>query len=104
MVLAAAGWAWAEARVIDLSIRNGELPSEARVVRVRQGDDVTLRWSTDRALTLHLHGYDVETKLAAGATASMRFQAKATGRFPIEAHADRTGAERTLGYLEVHPR
>ena len=93
---------WAEQRVVELSIRDGELPKNTRVVRVRQGDDVTLRWTTDKPLTIHLHGYDLEKALSPGAPVSMRFTARATGRFPIETHGH--GEERTLGYLEVHPR
>jgi hypothetical protein len=92
----------AEPRLVDLSIRNRELPAAQRVVRVRQGDDVTIRWTTDAPLTVHLHGYDIEAKLTSGAAVSMRFTARATGRFPIETHGH--GGERTLGYLEVHPR
>jgi hypothetical protein len=103
-LLVAGAPAWPEPRVVDLSIRHGELPKEARVIRVRQGDEVTLHWRTDAALTIHLHGYDLETKLAPGAPVSMRFSAKATGRFPIEVHVHGAGGERTLGYLEVHPR
>ncbi len=93
---------WAEQRVVELSIRNGELAKDMRVVRVRQGDDVTLRWTTDKPLTIHLHGYDLEKTLSPGTPVSMRFNARATGRFPIETHGH--GEERTLGYLEVYPR
>lgn len=96
--------AWAEERVIDLPIHDGELPKDKRVARVRQGDDVTLRWTTNKTVTVHLHGYDVEKKLSPGAPVSMRFPARATGRFPIEIHPHGRGGERTLGYLEVHPR
>jgi hypothetical protein len=106
-LIASAFWAGAqpvraEQRVIDLTIRNDELPKDMRVVRVRQGDDVTLRWTTDKPLTIHLHGYDLEKTLSPGTPVSMRFNARATGRFPIETHGH--GEERTLGYLEVHPR
>jgi hypothetical protein len=100
----AGGPARAEPRTFDLAIGNGELPKQSRVVRVRQGDDVTLRWSTDAPLTIHLHGYDLEQKLAPGPAAAMRFTARATGRFPIEVHTHHSGSDRTLGYLEVHPR
>jgi FtsP/CotA-like multicopper oxidase with cupredoxin domain len=99
--------AWAaaaEPRVFELSIRGGELAEPTRVMRVRQGDDVTLRWTTDRPLTVHLHGYDLEQKLAPGKPVSMRLTARATGRFPIEVHAHGPGGDRTIGYLEVHPR
>jgi hypothetical protein len=91
-------------RLIDLSIRNRELPKEQRLVAVRQGDDVTLRWTTDRPMTIHLHGYDIEKKLSPGSPVSMRFTARATGRFPIEIHAHGQDKEHVLGYLEVHPR
>lgn len=104
-VLVAAGVtpaAHAEPRVIELVLRDGQLPPAQRVIRVRQGDDVTLRWTSDRALVVHLHGYDLELRLAPGQPATMRFAARATGRFPVEAHE--AGQGRVLGYLEVHPR
>jgi FtsP/CotA-like multicopper oxidase with cupredoxin domain len=93
---------WPEPRAFDLAIRNNQLPSEQRTVRVRQGDEVTLRWTTDAPLTIHLHGYDIETLVSPGPAVVMKFSARATGRFPIEIHG--RGVERTLGYLEVHPR
>jgi hypothetical protein len=55
-------------------------------VTVRQGDEVTLRWTTDQRMTIHLHGYDLEQTLAPGLPVAMRFAARATGRFPIEIH------------------
>jgi FtsP/CotA-like multicopper oxidase with cupredoxin domain len=93
----------AEARVIELAIRGGALPAEQRVIRLQQGDDVTLRWTTDAPVTIHLHGYDLERTLKPGAPTAMSFRARATGRFPITVHGAGRGAETTLGYLEVHP-
>ncbi len=103
LALIAVPSAGAEPRVIELALRNGRLPEDRRVVRVSQGDEVTLRWTTDRPLTVHLHGYDIETKLSPGTSVSTRFTARATGRFAIEVHGDR-GEERIVAYLEVHPR
>ena len=103
LALLAVPGAGAEPRVIQLALRNGRLPEDRRVVRVSQGDEVTLRWTTDRPLTVHLHGYDIETKLSPGTSVSTRFTARATGRFAIEVHGDR-GEERIVAYLEVHPR
>ena len=94
----------AEPRIIDLAIRGRSLPLEQRVIRVQQGDAVTLRWTSDQALTLHLHGYDVEQRVVPGATATMSFTARATGRFAIEVHGTEGRRATTLGYLEVHPR
>jgi hypothetical protein len=93
-----------EARVVDLAIRSGQLTREAQVVRVPQGDDVTLLWTTDAPLTVHVHGYDLETRVTPGTPVAMRFTARAAGRFPIAVHGHERGGERTLGYLEVHPR
>jgi hypothetical protein len=94
----------AEARAFDLAVRNGELPAELRVVRVRQGDEVTLRWTTDKALAIHLHGYDIEERLSPVAPVVMRFTARASGRFPVEIHAHGRGGHRVLAHVEVHPR
>jgi len=104
LLLLASASAAAEPRVVELAIRDGVLPREQRVIRVQQGDAVTLRWTTDRALTLHLHGYDIEQRVVPGATATMSFTARATGRFAIEIHASQGRRETTVGYLEVHPR
>ena len=94
----------AETRAFELAVRNGELPAELRVVRVRQGDDVTLRWTTDKALSIHLHGYDIEMPLTPAGAVSMKFTARASGRFPVEIHAHGRGGHRVLAHVEVHPR
>ena len=94
----------AESRVFDLAIHGGSLAPEQRVIRVQQGDAVTLRWTSDRALTLHLHGYDVGQRVNPRTTATMSFTAQATGRFPIEIHGSDGHSATTVAYLEVHPR
>ena len=94
----------------DLRIERGRVPANMRVIRVKQGDNVTLRWSSDRTINLHLHGYDIEKKLEAGVTADMTFHARATGRFAVEIHTSKAGAgghahgEAPLVQVEVHPR
>jgi len=92
----------AETRAFELALKNGQLPESQRLVRVTQGDEVTLKWTTDRAFTLHIHGYDLEAKLVPQTPAELKFTARATGRFPMEIHGP--GTERTIGHLEVHPR
>jgi hypothetical protein len=99
VLTAAAG---AESRIFELQLKDGRLPETQRLLKVQQGDEVTLKWTTDRPFTLHVHGYDLEAKLAPPAAAELRFTAKATGRFPMEIHGP--GVERTVGHLEVHPR
>ena len=94
----------AEPRVIELTIQAGVLPGPQRVVRVQQGEEVTLRWTTDASVTLHLHGYDIERAVKPDVPATMTFRARATGRFPITVHRAHGAAEATLGDVEVHPR
>ncbi len=103
-ILLAVASVLAESRIFDLTIHGGSLPPEQRVIRVHQGDAVTLRWTSDRSLTLHLHGYDLEQRINPRTTATMSFTARATGRFPIEIHGGEGHGASTLAYLEVHPR
>src|SRR5712692_2086779 len=70
----------------DLKIEQGRLPEAMRLMRVHEGDRVTLRWTSDRPLVLHLHGSDIEKRVASGAVSEFAFTANATGRFPIEIH------------------
>jgi hypothetical protein len=94
----------------DLKIEKGLVAAaNMRLIRVRQGDAVKLRWTTDRPITLHLHGYDIEVKAEPGAVAEMAFTARATGRFPVEEHkANAKGGhshgEAPLVRIEVRPR
>jgi len=102
LAVAAVGAARAETRAFELALKNGQLLESQRLVRVAQGDEVTLKWTTDRPYTRHGHGYDLEAKLVPQAPVELKFTARATGRFPMEIHGP--GTERTVGYLEVHPR
>jgi hypothetical protein len=102
LLLLIGGSVLAEPRIFALALKDGRLPDSQRLVKVAQNDEVTLTWTTDRACTLHVHGYDLEAKLVPQTAVQLRFTARATGRFPMEIHGP--GIERTVGYLEVHPR
>jgi len=73
-----------------LNIVNGHVPDNMRLIRVKQDDVVKLEWSTDKPMTVHLHGYDIEQELKPGAATQMTFTARATGRFTIEPHIGKT--------------
>jgi FtsP/CotA-like multicopper oxidase with cupredoxin domain len=90
-------------RVFDLTIVHGRLTGGQDTIRVHQGDDVVLRWHSDRAIVLHLHGYEIETRVGPGAAAETRFEARATGRFPVHVHTGQARSEAVLAYLEVYP-
>lgn len=93
----------------DLKIEKGKVLQDMRLIRVTQGDAVRLRWTTDRPIVLHLHGYDIEKKVDPGAVAEMTFEARATGRFSVEEHkphakGGHSHGEVPLVRIEVRPR
>jgi hypothetical protein len=81
-------------------LKAGALVGAEETLRVKKGDVVALRWSTDTPLELHMHGYDVETELTPEMDTTMLFVANMVGRFPIERHG---ATESTVLYLEVLP-
>ena len=106
------GWAaiaHAAELTFDLKIEKGRVAKAMRTIRVKQGDAVTLRWTSDRPIVLHLHGYDIEKRVVPGAVTEMAFVARATGRFSVEEHkTDAKGGhshgEAALVRIEVLPR
>ena len=103
----------AAAREFEIGIRDRRVEGSASTLRVKRGETVVLRLRTDEAVSLHVHGYDLHVKLSPASPASIRFEAKVAGRFPITAHEFGAGAgqaarpkshrEVTLLYLEVLP-
>jgi hypothetical protein len=94
-------------RTVEIEVRNGKVVGK-NSTRVIRGDTVQLRWSSDKALELHLHGYDVTIQVGPGMPAEMNFRAHATGRFPVEIHGKKSGGGHSHGhksiyYLEVYP-
>jgi hypothetical protein len=101
--------AQAQVLTFNLKVEHGAVPANMRLIRVKQGDAVKLRWSSDRPITLHLHGYDIERKVVPGEVAEMAFTANVTGRFPVEEHKADAGGGHSHGQaplvrLEVYPR
>jgi hypothetical protein len=109
VMLGSVGMSHAADLTFDLKIQGGRVPQNMRLVRVRQGDAVKLRWTSDRPIVLHLHGYDIERKVEPGTVAEMAFVARATGRFSVEEHKpDAKGGhshgEAALVRIEVLPK
>jgi FtsP/CotA-like multicopper oxidase with cupredoxin domain len=92
-----------------LRIENGQVPANMRLIRVSQGDMVKLQWTADKPTIIHLHGYDIEKRVAPGAITELTFTARATGRFPVHVHGNEAesashGHEDALVTIEVYPR
>jgi hypothetical protein len=107
LLAGATGPAPAAEMAFALRIENGRLPQNMRLIRVKQNDVVKLQWSTDKPMTIHLHGYDVEKEVVPGTVTDMTFTARATGRFPVEPHTKQSSGGHTHGdvlvTIEVYP-
>ena len=100
-------------REFDISLRDRRVEGSASTLRVKRGETVLLRFRTDEAVSLHVHGYDMRANPSAAAPDSIRFEARIAGRFPITAHEfgavagqnarPKSHREVTLLYLEVLP-
>ena len=91
-------------KVIDVRIESRHVVTPNGAIRVVEGDAVELRWASDEAVELHLHGYDRKIRLRPGIPAAMSISAHATGRFPITSHGWGEHGHTALTFLEVHPR
>lgn len=86
-----------------VALAGGKPSAGSRTLRVAKGDEVVLRWTSDRRIALHLHGYDIEATVAAKGEATMRFTAGIAGRFPVSEHTHGAGHHRAVLYVEVLP-
>lgn len=85
-------------RTVDAVIA-GRVMTPGEII-VDGGDRVTLRIAADRALRLHLHGYDLLVQTVPGELATLTFAANLTGQFVIEDEDTQT----MFGTLVVRPR
>lgn len=108
---AAAGAASPPEKVFELEIPRSGARTKPRVLRVEKDDPVRLRVTSVTAGEVHLHGYRLEVKLAAGTPREIVFKARATGRYRIEWHPADEPAETSghhhappIAILEVRPK
>jgi len=85
-LLAAVVGSAAEERIFILNLERGVVSHDRQVIQVQQGDRVKLRWTTDKTIAIHLHGYDLLKTVEPGELAEMSFDARAAGRFPVSEH------------------
>jgi hypothetical protein len=92
-------------RVIEVRIENRKVVAPNEAIRITLGAVIELRWTSDEAVKLHLHGYDIELHVRPDEPAAMVVEAYATGRFPVTSHGWEDGGHGhdALTYLEVYP-
>jgi hypothetical protein len=98
----------------SLKIAKRQIEKKPPTIRVKQGDKVVLNWTTDEAVKLHLHGYDLlltlrpDTSTGLQSPQKLMLTAHMAGRFPLSAHGFGAHAshqhEVPLLYLEVEPQ
>ncbi|WP_327309515.1 hypothetical protein OG730_32155 [Streptomyces sp. NBC_01298] len=73
-------------RTVTITVRDGKVSPVPGRVEVTRGERVALRVTSDRADTLHVHGFDKELALPAGQEATLILTADRTGLFEVETH------------------
>ena len=86
-------------RVETIRIKGGGPVGDPKTLEFDSGDTVRLRFRSDVAEEVHIHGYDKYVDVPAGGTATTRFEANAEGVFEIESH----GSGELLAKLQVEP-
>ena len=88
------------ANSFDFVVKHRERAAGPVAMKVREGEDVEIKVTSDVADEVHIHGYDLHTAVNAGQPAVLYFKATHSGRFEVELHKSNV----TLGALEIQPR
>ncbi len=72
--------------VVDVTYAGGEVTGVDARVNVTLGERVVLRFTSDVAEEIHVHGYDLYTDLVPGTPAEIAFTADIPGSFEVELH------------------
>ncbi|MFI5763260.1 cupredoxin domain-containing protein [Streptomyces sp. NPDC051563] len=73
-------------RTVTITVREGKVSPAPGRVEVTRGERVALRVTSDRADTLHVHGFDKELALPANQEATLTLTADRTGLYEVETH------------------
>ncbi|WP_326769977.1 hypothetical protein OG978_09365 [Streptomyces sp. NBC_01591] len=71
---------------LEIAVSHGKVSPDPGRTEIKKGRTVELRVRSDRADTLHVHGYDKEARLPAGKTVTLTFTADRSGLFEVETH------------------
>ncbi len=74
------------ARVINITVRGGQISGDTGRVEVPLGTPVTINVTSDVADEVHIHGYEKKAEIPAGGSASVSFAADIPGVFEGELH------------------
>lgn len=92
----------ASSQSFSVELAGGRVKGD-ETLKVQKGDQVQVRLSSDKPMVLHLHGYDIDTRVAPPAPALLTFKADLAGRFPVHEHREGAGNHRAVLFIEVRP-
>ncbi len=72
--------------VINLPITNRDTTLTRDDLRVSQGDNVSISFTSDEPGEIHLHGYDLTAPVSPGSMGELNFVAETAGAFAINFH------------------
>ncbi|MFF5504473.1 hypothetical protein [Streptomyces roseolus] len=75
-----------DGRTLDIRVTGSTVAPAPSRLELRKGERVTLRVTSDRADTVHVHGYDREAALTPGTSAILTLTADRIGLFEVETH------------------
>lgn len=71
---------------IRVVIKNHKVEPRSSVHKVPLGKTIRLVVTSDKADEIHVHGYNKEAEVAAGASVTIQFKADQSGQFEVETH------------------
>ena len=74
----------AQGKLVEITVAKNKVTGPKGRVKVKLGDKVTLRVTSDVADEIHLHGYDKHADVEKGGTADLTFTANVAGVFEVE--------------------
>lgn len=75
-----------QGRSIAIAIKGKSVTPAPATVDLKVGETLTLVVTSDHDDELHAHGFDVETKLVAGASTTVLLTGKQAGLYEVETH------------------
>jgi hypothetical protein len=90
----------AQPNTYELVVQNKKLTSGPALIKVYEGESVTIKITSDEQEEFHIHGYDNSVELEPDIQATLNFSANLSGRFPYELELSKT----ELGAIEVQPK
>ena len=67
---------------VHVVIEDGKVADDQGVIKMVQGDNVTLHFSSDETHHLHIHGYDIEVEVGPGSHAMVDFKCNSHWTLP----------------------